>query len=207
MQLDILDNKGKSLEKVTLEKSVFEAEPNKEILAQYVRVFRTNQRQGTAKAKTRAEVSGGGRKPWRQKGTGRARQGSIRSPLWPGGGKAHGPKPRPWNLSLPKRMKKVAVVSALSLIANKKGLKAIDKFEFKKPETKTLKETLKNIKAGGKVLIVTSGKKENVMKSAGNLEKVNVAMAENLNTYEILNASTVVFEKDALELVTKKYKK
>lgn len=207
MEIKVLDTKGKSSANMTLDKNVFGIEPNEAILAQYVRVFTTNQRQGTSKVKGRSEVRGGGRKPWRQKGTGRARHGSIRSPIWVGGGVAHGPKPKNWLLKMPKGMRKVAMRSALSLSAAKNEIFVLEEIEFKKPNTKELSTILKNIKAGGKILIVLFEKDENIIKSASNLKKVNVSLYENLNVYDLLNANSVVFEKKALEEITKKYKK
>jgi large subunit ribosomal protein L4 len=207
MQIDVLDTNGKSVGKQKLEEAVFGVEPNRTALNQYVRVFMANKRQGTSKAKTRGEVSGGGKKPWAQKGTGRARQGSTRSPVWVKGGVAHGPKPRNHSLSLPAKMKRDAFVSALSIKAKNGNLKILEKLDPKKiSKTKDISAILKSLKLAGGVLFVVSERNENILRSGRNIKGVEISIADNLNAFEILNADEVLFVKEALEKIQKKYK-
>src|SRR3989344_2069599 len=145
MKIDVLDIKGKKVDEITLKKEIFGIEPNETVLAQYVRVYRTNQRQGTSSTLNRGEVSGGGKKPWKQKGTGRARVGSTRNPIWVHGGVAHGPKPKDWTLKLPKKVKRLALISALSSAVEKKKLTVLDKIEIESPKSKLVSEIVKNL--------------------------------------------------------------
>ena len=146
MKLNVLDKKGKNVGEVTLSDAVFGVTPNEDVLTRYLRILTHNQRQGTSKVKTRGEVSGGGKKPWRQKKTGRARHGSTRSPLWVGGGITHGPTPKSWTLIFPRKMRTLAIKSALSYqFINKKAL-IVDKFELKEPKTKALVDLLSSLK-------------------------------------------------------------
>ena len=205
MKLKVLDTKGKTVEDITLNKDVFDAETNDKILRQYLRVYQMNQRQGTSSTKTRSEISGGGRKPWPQKGTGRARHGSIRSPIWRTGGISHGPKPKNWSLNLPKKMKKNAIISALSYAASKGKPIIVDKIDIRKPKTKKFVEIIEKLKLGGKILLVLDEKNENVYKSARNIEKVKVSLVDNLNAYDLLNADYIVILKKAVEKLQEKY--
>ena len=206
MKLKVLNTKGKSVEDITLSDDVFGVVPNLAVLAQYVRVYLHNQRQGTASTKTRSEVSGSGKKPWAQKGTGRARAGTKRSPIWRTGGIAHGPKPKSWNLSLPKKARKIAIKSALSKRFGAGDVRIVDEFNLSGIKTKELAEVLKKVKAHGRILLVTGEKKDTVLKSAANLTKVETTFADVLNTYQLLKAKTVIFEKDAVKKLEKKYK-
>lgn len=205
MKLKVVDTKGKKIEDIELNKDVFGIEPNNDIIRQYLRVYKMNQRQGTSSTKTRSEVSGGGKKPWAQKGTGRARHGSIRSPIWRTGGIAHGPKPKSWNLSLPKKIKKTAIISALSYVSSKSKLVIIDKIDIRKPKTKKIVEMFKDLNLGGKILLVLDEKNENIYRSARNIAKVKVVLADNLNAYDLLNADYVVVLKKGIEKLQEKY--
>lgn len=205
MKLDVLDNKGKSVEKIEVSDSVFGAEPNTTILSQYLRVYNANQRQGTSSTKRRSEVRGGGRKPWAQKGTGRARAGSTRSPIWVGGGVTHGPKPKSWNLSLPKRFKKAAIISALSVKASKGQVKVLKDLKMKEPKTKDIASLMSDLKLRGKTLLVLDKNDENILKSARNLKKVNVALSSNLNGFDLIGTQDVLFLKNAVVEVSEKY--
>ena len=205
MKLDVLDNKGKSVEKIEVSDLVFGAEPNTTVMAQYLRVFNANQRQGTSSSKDRSQVRGGGRKPWAQKGTGRARAGSIRSPIWVGGGVAHGPKPKSWNLSLPKKLRKTAIVSALSLKASKGQVMVLNDLSMKAPKTKEIAELLKTLKLRGKTLLVLDKRDVNILKSASNIEKLNVSLSENLNGFDLVATQDVLFLKNAVVAVSEKY--
>jgi large subunit ribosomal protein L4 len=200
MKLDVLDNKGKSVEKIEVSDLVFGAEPNTTVMAQYLRVFNANQRQGTSSSKDRSQVRGGGRKPWAQKGTGRAR-----SPIWVGGGVAHGPKPKSWNLSLPKKLRKTAIVSALSLKASKGQVMVLNDLSMKAPKTKEIAELLKTLKLRGKTLLVLDKSDVNILKSASNIEKLNVSLSENLNGFDLVATQDVLFLKNAVVAVSEKY--
>lgn len=205
MKVKVLDTKGNTVEEITLKKEVFGVEPNLEILGQYLRVFRANLRQGTSSTKTRGDVSGGGIKPWRQKGTGRARVGSSRVPLWRHGGISHGPQPKDWSLRFPKKMKRLAIISALSSVAADKKITVLDKISMKTPDTKAMTDILKKLDVAGKILIVLNTPESNTIKSAKNIKGVKTTVTTNLNAYELLNAKNVVFLKDAVESLEKKY--
>lgn len=206
MKINILDKNGNKTEEITLSKGVFGNEVNKDLILQYLHVYLTNQRQGTSSTKTRGDVSGGGKKPWAQKGTGRARHGSRRSPLWVHGGIAHGPKPKEWSLSLPKKMKRKAMLSALSLIASDSKIMVIDDIKLKKPSTKEVENILKNLKLDNKTLIILNSNDRVLRKSFENIKTVNTSLVNTLNIYELLNANKVLFLKDALEKIEEKYK-
>lgn len=206
MKVNVIDEKGKKIEELKLDNGIFGQDSNPDLLAQYVHVYRTNQRQGSSSIKTRAEVSGGGRKPWRQKGTGRARHGSIRSPIWVHGGIAHGPKPKDYSLSLPKKMRKKAMLNALSYKAREKMIKVIDKMNMTKPSTKRMKKLLDDMKLSEHTLLVTEEPDINIQKSAANLSKVKVVFVDNLNVYNVLEAENILFEKNALLKLQKRYK-
>jgi len=202
MKVDVYSQTGTKLKtKVDLDDRIFGIEPNEDLLAQYVRVYLANQRQGTAKVKTRGEVSGGGRKPWRQKGTGRARHGSIRSPIWVGGGTVHGPKPKDWSLRMPKKMRRKALFSALSQKVKEGGVLVLNKLELGRIKTKDLDKILKNIPIRGKTLLVLDKVDKNVVLSARNMPEVKAIQAKELNAYEVLGAQTLVFPKKALRVL------
>jgi large subunit ribosomal protein L4 len=206
MKVNVIDIKGNTVEELKLDKSVFGIEPNNPALLQYLRVFNFNQRQGTSAAKTRGEVSGGGAKPWRQKGTGRARVGSTRNPIWRHGGASHGPKPQDWSLKLPKKIKRLAIISAISSAFNDDKAKVLSSLEMKEPKTKELAGVITDLKLNGKTLLVLGKKDANVIKSAENIKGLQTTLAENLNAYELLNARNVVFLKDAVLSLEQKYK-
>ncbi|MFH1648376.1 MAG: 50S ribosomal protein L4 [Patescibacteria group bacterium] len=205
MKVKVLDTKAEVIEEITLSDDVFGIEPNDTLLAQYVRVFSINQRQGTSSTKTRAEVSGGGKKPWRQKGTGRARHGSIRSPIWVGGGIAHGPRPYKPSLKMPKKMRVLAFKSVLSYKFKDKQVIVLDKVKFEKPSTKTMVEILKKLKIESTALLVWFKKDENLVKSASNILSLNTKFAGSLNTCDLLKSDNIIFIKDAVLDIEKKY--
>jgi len=207
MNLDVLDKQGNTLEQLTLNKDIFGVKPNKTLVAQYVRVYLANQRQGTSSTKTRGEVSGGGIKPWRQKGTGRARVGSSRNPIWVHGGVSHGPKPKSWSLRMPQKMKRAALLSVLTskLLANQ--IKILNKIETQQPKTKDMTELLTNLKLTGKTLIILDSKNDSVRKSAENIKNVTTTLADVLNAYEVLKAKNIIFEKAAVLKLEEKLKK
>lgn len=201
MQVALFDNKGKkSTKKVTLDKLVFEAKVNEALMTQAVFVYLNNQRQSNAHAKTRAEVSGGGKKPWAQKGSGRARHGSSRSPIWRKGGVTFGPRnDRNYKKSFAKKMKKNAIRSAFSAHAKDKTIFVFDDLQLKSGGlTKQLIKTMDTAKIVGKTLIVTAGVIDNIVNAAGNLQKTDVAVSNSLTTYQLMNFKNIVILNDAL---------
>lgn len=195
---------GKQVSEMELSEVVFGAEVNTAALHQVVVALQANKRQGTQSAKTRAEVSGGGIKPWRQKGTGRARQGSIRSPQWIHGGIVFAPKPRDYRMSTPKSMRRVAMVSALSSKVRDNEIVVVDSLELAAPKTKTMVNLLKalNVK---KTLIVTAESNENAYKSARNIEGVEIIPVNNINVYDLLKYENLVITKDAVSKIEEVY--
>ena len=207
MKIDVINLKGEKVEKIDLSDEVFGFEPNKEVLKQYIRVYQANQRQGTSSTKTRSEVSGGGVKPWRQKGTGRARHGSIRSPIWVGGGVAHGPKPKSWRLSLNKSIKKNALKSALSQRMSEKKIIVLDNVKIDKPSTKDLIGALKKLKVEGKTLLVWIGESENLIKSVRNIPGIFLVNAGSLGAFDVMKTQNTIFLKDAVLNVQERFSK
>lgn len=196
---------GEEVGEIELSDEVFGAEVRSDILHQVVTMHLANKRQGNASTKTRAEVSGGGRKPWRQKGTGRARHGSIRSPIWTGGGITFGPKPRDYGFKLPKKVKRLALKSALSAKVEDKELIVLDKLEMEKPKTKDFVNILKNLKIDKKALVVLADKDENVIKSTRNIPGVMTVSVNILNVYDILNHDNLILTKDAVKKIEEVY--
>jgi large subunit ribosomal protein L4 len=198
----ILDQGGKKVGEQELDPAVFDVQVNEPVMHQVVTAGMAAHRSGTHSTKTRAQVAGGGRKPWRQKGTGRARHGSIRSPLWVGGGVAHGPKPRSYAMRVNKKMKRLALRSALTDRARSDRIRILDKLSFEEPSTKNALGVLSSLKVVGLVLLVLHDRDEAVRKSFRNLAEVKMVHPRGLSTYDVLQADWVVFTKDALEAVT-----
>jgi large subunit ribosomal protein L4 len=196
---------GNKVGEIQLNDTVFGAEVNKEVLHQVVVNYLANQRQGTQSAKTRAEVRGGGRKPFRQKGTGNARQGTIRAPHFIGGGVVFAPKPRDYSYTLPKKVKRAALRSALSSKVINNEMIVLDSFEMTAPKTKDMVKVLKDLNVTGKALIVTLDKNDNVVFSANNLPGVSTSFVGQLNVYEILNHTSFVITKAAVEKLEEVY--
>lgn len=207
MKVNVFDLKGEKLEEINLSDKIFGIEPNAEVLKQYVRVYYSNQRQGTSSTKNKSEVSGGGKKPWQQKGTGRARQGSTRNPTWVHGGVAHGPKPKSWKLSLSKNMKELALKSALSQRMSEKKIVIIDKVNIEKPSTKDFIKSLEKLKITGKLLLVWSDKNENLVKSARNIPGVSLSNVGSLGAFDVMRSENAVFLKDAILKIEERYSK
>ncbi|AJD31653.1 MULTISPECIES: 50S ribosomal protein L4 [Clostridium] len=203
-KVDLFNQNGEKVGDLQLADSVFGVEVNTYAMHQVVKALLANKRQGTQSAKTRAEVSGGGIKPWRQKGTGRARQGSIRAPQWIHGGIVFAPKPRDYRMSIPKSMKKVAIKSALTSKVNEKLMVVVDDIKLETPKTK---EVLKMLNAfdAKKTLIITNNAEENVYKSARNIEGVQIIPVNNINVYDILKYDKVVITKDAVSKIEEVY--
>ena len=195
--VSVYNMEGKEVGTVELNDAVFGVEANEHLVHMAVLQQLANNRQGTQKAKTRGEVSGGGRKPWRQKGTGHARQGSTRSPQWKGGGVVFAPTPRDYSFKLNKKEKRAALKSVLTSRVQDNKLIVLDELKLDAIKTKEFKKVMDNLKVG-KAMVVIDGQDENVILSARNLPTVNTAMAENINVYDILKGDTLVLTKDAV---------
>lgn len=204
-KLDVLNMSGEKVGEIQLNDSIFGAEVNKQVLHQVVVNYLANQRQGTQSAKTRAEVRGGGRKPFRQKGTGNARQGTIRAPHYVGGGVVFAPKPRDYSYVLPKKIKRLALKSALSSKVQNGEMVVLEDLSFEAPKTKAMLNVLKNVNAGKKALIVTLDKNDNVVFSANNIPGVKTSFVGQLNVYEILNHNSFIITKAAVEKLEEVY--
>lgn len=204
-KLAVLDKTGKKVSDIKLNEAVFAIEPSKSAMHLMVVNYLANQRQGTQSTLTRSEVSGGGKKPWRQKGTGRARQGSTRAPQWTHGGIALGPKPRDYSFDVNKKVKRLAMKSALSSKVAAKEMIVLDDFGLDAIKTKEVADALAAIKAGKKTLIVLPEKNDVVYKSARNIEGANVTLVNTLNVYDILNCNTIVVLKDAVAKIEEVY--
>ena len=196
-QFDVLDMNGKKVSTIELSDAVFGITPNEKVMHMAIVNFLANQRQGTQSTKTRSEVSGGGRKPWRQKGTGLARQGSTRSPQWTHGGIALGPKPRDYSFRLNKKVKRLALLSALSSKAQSGEIVVVDKIEAAEYKTKTVANMLTAVGVTKKALIVIPAVDAKLVKSAANIPGVKTTTADNINTYEVLNGGKFVISVDA----------
>lgn len=196
---------GDQVGEVALSEAVFGVEPNESVLHDSVKNHLANCRQGTQSALTRAEVSGGGKKPWRQKGSGRARQGSIRSPQWTHGGIALGPKPREYGKTVNKKVRRLAMKSALSSKVAAEELIVLDSLEMNEIKTKEVVSVLKALETGKKVLIVLPEKNETVYRSARNIKGVKTTLVSTLNVYDILNCDSLVVLKDAVSKIEEVY--
>jgi large subunit ribosomal protein L4 len=201
----LYDMSGEQVGDIELSDDVFGIEINTHVLYEAVKVYLANQRQGTQSAKTRSEVRGGGRKPWRQKGTGRARQGSIRSPQWKGGGVVFAPKPRDYSMKLPKKIRRLALKSAFSAKADANEIIVLDALTMEAPKTKEMLKVLGNLKVEKKALLVTTEKDENVVLSARNIPGIKTTQVSTLNVYDILNHDAFIITKDAVNKVEEVY--
>ena len=204
-KVDVINVEGKKVGDITLSDEIFGIEPNEFAVQAVVKNYLANQRQGTQSAKTRAEVRGGGRKPFRQKGTGRHRQGSSTDPSQVGGGVVFAPKPRSYRYSLNKKLKRLALKSALSAKVAGNELIVVDEFKFEEPKTKEMVRVLANIKADKKALIVMDEKDENVVRSAHNIPGVRTALVSTMNVYEIVNHYTLVLTEAAAKKIEEVY--
>ena len=204
-KINVVDMAGKVVSELELNENVFGIEPNKTAMHSAVVNYLANQRQGTQSTLTRTEVSGGGRKPWRQKGTGHARQGSTRSPQWRHGGIALGPKPRSYRFTLNKKVKKLAMLSALSSKVSENEMIVVDAIKTDEFKTKTMVAMLKALEAEKKTLIVLDSVDNKVIKSAANIEGVKTTQANTLNVFDILNCDKFVIVKGAVEKLEEVY--
>lgn len=205
LKADVVNISGNKISTVTLNKKVFFSESDVNILHKVVKTYLASRRLGTASTKTRDEVRGGGRKPWRQKGTGRARAGSIRSPIWRGGGVTFGPKPRDYSMRLPKKIRYEARKLALYMKAKDKKILVAEDFNFKEPSTKNATKFLKSLGDENKNLVILEKDKEIVEKSFRNIPTVNVVGVDRLSVYNILNAERLIFTKKSLEETVEVY--
>jgi large subunit ribosomal protein L4 len=197
----LFNQAGSQVGEIELNDSVFGIEPNNHVMFEAVVMQRASLRQGTHKTKIRSEVAGGGRKPWRQKGTGRARQGSIRSPQWRGGGTVFGPVPRSYSYKLPKKVRRLAIKSALSSKVQAENILVLESLAFEAPKTKEFTNVLKGLSVNSKALIVTAGLDENVALSARNIPGVTVVAADGISVLDVLNHDKLIMTKAAVEKV------
>ena len=204
-KVDVYDLNGKKVSDIELAENVFGIEPNEAIVHSVLKNYLANQRQGTQSTKTRSEVSGGGRKPWRQKGTGRARQGSIRAPQWIKGGIALGPKPRSYRYTVNKKERRLAIKSVLSSKVLEKELTVLDKIELKEIKTKSMVKALTALKLEGKTLIVLPENDKNVVMSARNIEGVKTISANNINVFDLLKYNNLVLPVDTVKKLEEVY--
>lgn len=203
--IDVYDIQGKKVSTVELKEEIFGIEPNEAVVHSVLVNFLANQRQGTQNTKTRAEVRGGGRKPWRQKGTGRARQGSIRAPQWIKGGIALGPKPRSYKYTVNKKEKRLAIKSCLSSKVLEKELVVVDSLPLKEIKTKEMVKALNNLKVEGKTLILLPERNETVQKSARNIEGVKTTLVNTINVYDLLKYKNLVVTLDTVKKLEEVY--
>ena len=204
-KVEVINVEGKKVKELTLNDNVFGIEPNMNVVHSVVLNYLANQRQGTQNTKTRAEVAGGGRKPWRQKGTGRARQGSIRAPQWIKGGIALGPKPRSYKYKINKKERALAVRSVLSAKLAENELVVVDQFGLNEIKTAEFVKVLNNIKVEGKSLVVIPENDVNVQKSARNIKGVKTTIVDTMTVYDILNAKNLVITENAIKKIEEVY--
>ena len=204
-KVDVFDIKGKKVSDIELADKVFGIEPNENIVHEVLVNYLANQRQGTQSTKTRAEVRGGGKKPWRQKGTGRARQGSIRAPQWIKGGIALGPKPRSYKYTVNKKERRLAIKSLLSSKVIEKELTVVDKLELKEIKTKSMVKALTALKIEGKTLIIVPERNTNVLMSARNIEGVKTITANNINVFDLLKYTNLILPVDTVKKLEEVY--
>ena len=204
-KIDVYNIEGKKVSDIELKDEIFGIKPNETVVHSVLVNYMANQRQGTQSTKTRAEVSGGGKKPWRQKGTGRARQGSIRAPQWIKGGIALGPKPRSYKYRVNQKERQLAVKSVLSSKVLENELVVLDKIDFKEIKTKQMVAAMKNLKIEGKTLFVLPEKNENIQKSARNIEGVKTTLVNTLNVYDLLKYNKLVITVDTAKKIEEVY--
>ncbi|MBI5123948.1 MAG: 50S ribosomal protein L4 [Candidatus Omnitrophica bacterium] len=206
LSIPIYNSKGKEIEKFDLDKELFTGEVNKGVLYQFLNMYNANQRRGTASTKTRGDVSGGGKKPWRQKGTGRARAGSTRSPLWRGGGTIFGPHPRDFHYDIPKKIKKIALLSSLNSKISEEKLIGIGSIDLAEAKTKQFQAILDALKLKGKSLFVLDAVDEKIKRASRNIQGVSLKNYKDFNPVDVLNCETLVMSKAALEKIPERVK-
>lgn len=204
-KVDVLNINGQKVEELELSESIFAAEISEYAVYEVIKNHLANRRQGTQSAKTRAEVRGGGRKPWRQKGTGRARQGSTRSPQWIGGGVVFAPKPRDYSYSVNKKVRRLALKSVLTTKVNEGNLIVLDALEMNAPKTKDFIAMLSAVNAGKKALVVTAENSPNVVKSGRNIPGIEITFVNTLNVYDIMRHDSLIITKEAVRKTEEVY--
>ena len=204
-KIDVYNIEGKKVSNIELKEEIFGIVPNEDVVHSVLKNYLANQRQGTQSTKTRAEVRGGGRKPWRQKGTGRARQGSIRAPQWIKGGIALGPRPRSYYYTVNKKEKRLAIKSMLSSKVLENELVVVDSLDMKEIKTKEMVKVLNNLKVEGKTLMLLPEKNENVQKSARNIEGVKTTLVNTINVYDLLKYKNLVVTLDTVKKLEEVY--
>lgn len=200
-RLAVFNMQGEVTGEIELSDQVFGAEADEGLAHQIIKMQLANRRAGTAATKTRARVAGGGRKPWRQKGTGRARHGTIRSPIWRGGGIVFGPSPRDYGYTVPKKLRRAALRAALSAKVRDNNLLVVDKLVFDEPKTRLMAQTLHRLNASGRVMVVTGDIDYNVIRSARNIPGVETSRAVDLNVYDVVKSHNLVLTRDAVAKV------
>lgn len=204
-KIQMLNMEGKSIQEVELKEDIFDVEVNEHAVYLVVKNILANRRQGTQSAKTRAEVRGGGRKPWRQKGTGRARQGSIRSPQWKGGGVVFAPKPRDYSYTTPKKVKRLALRSVLTSKVQENELILVDALKLEEAKTKAMAQALKTLNAAKKSLILVGEGNESVARAAKNIAGVKVLNIQSINVYDLLKYDSLILDQEALNKIQEVY--
>ena len=204
-KVNVYNMVGEEVEQIELNEGIFGIEVNQHVVYEVVKNHLANRRQGTQSVKTRAEVRGGGRKPWRQKGTDRARQGSIRAPHWTGGGVTFAPKPRDYSYKVPKKVKRLAMKSALTSKVENNEIIIVDELTFEAPKTKEMLNVLNKLNADKKALIVTASSDVNVIRSSKNIPTVQTTVVNNLNVYDILKYNSLIITKEAVRKVEEVY--
>lgn len=204
-KIQMLNMEGKSIQEVELKEDIFDVEVNEHAVYLVVKNILANRRQGTQSAKTRAEVRGGGRKPWRQKGTGRARQGSIRSPQWKGGGVVFAPKPRDYSYTTPKKVKRLALRSVLTSKVQENELILVDDLKLEEAKTKAMAQALKALNAAKKSLILVGEGNESVARAAKNIAGVKVLNIQSINVYDLLKYDSLILDQEALNKIQEVY--
>ncbi len=204
-KVNVYNIEGKKVSDVDLKEEIFGIEPNEKVIHSVLVNYQANQRQGTQSTKTRSEVTGGGKKPWKQKGTGRARQGSIRAPQWIKGGIALGPKPRSYYYTVNKKERRLAVKSMLSMKVLEQSLIVMDKLDFNEIKTKNMVTALNNLKVTGKTLVMLPEKNENVQKSARNIDGVKTTLVNTINVYDLLKYNNLIVTLDTIKKLEEVY--
>jgi len=201
-EVPVYNMKGQAVGKMALDKNIFNGEVNEAILYQAIKMYESNLRQGTASTKTRSQVSGGGKKPWRQKGTGRARAGTIRSPLWRGGGIIFGPHPRDYSYAIPKKIRRLALISSLNAKLNNGELVVLEEIKVAEPKTREFMGILRNLKADDKPLVVVDDKDKAIILASRNIPELLLRDYKALNAYEVLKQHKLILTQKALNALT-----
>lgn len=204
--ITVYNAKGKEVDKFSFDKKIFTGSVNKGVLYQAVRMYNANRRQGNSSTKTRGDVSGGGKKPWRQKGTGRARAGSTRSPLWRHGGIVFGPHPRDYHYDIPRKVKRLALLSSINSKLNDNRIIGMDAVRVEEPKTGKFKAILEALKLKGRSLFVVEGADDNVIRASRNLQEVTIKNYKDFNTMDVLTCDNMVMSKVALEKLPERFK-